>query len=42
MLMTEDEEGVSNEKAYDDDTCVVHIKQARSDYDMGGYFCEPR
>ena len=40
MLMTDDEEDVNNDKAYDDDTCDVHIDKARFNNDVGGYACK--
>jgi hypothetical protein len=37
MMTKDDEEDVNNDKAYDDDTCDVHIDEARIDIDVGGY-----
>ena len=37
MVMKDDDEDVNNGKAYDDDTCDVHIDEARFDIEVGGY-----
>jgi hypothetical protein len=41
MVMNDDDEDVNNDKAYDDDTCDVHIDEARFNIiEVGGYACK--
>jgi hypothetical protein len=40
MVMNDDEEYVNNDKAYDDNTCDVHIDEACFDNDVDGYACK--
>ena len=40
MVMKDDKEDANNGMAYDDDTCDVHIDEARFDNDVDGYACK--